>query len=58
MYSVQIQYKTVPLLHQREGILHYVRVNYQEWRLFARYIPWDVSGKEPPFSVINSLVKI
>ena len=29
-------------------------VNYLERRLFARYIPRDVSGEEPPFSVINS----
>ena len=29
-------------------------VNYLERRLFARYIPRDVSGEEPPFEVINS----
>ena len=34
-----------------------VRVNYLEWRLFARYIPRDVSGKEPTFEVINFLSK-
>ena len=29
-------------------------VNYLERRLFARYIPRDVSGDEPPFEVINT----
>ena len=35
----------------------YVRVNYREWRLVARYIPRDVSSEEPTFKVINFLSK-